>query len=62
MASAPSTRFLYNPGEPTEYPSSLPGFFPPQYRCTCIMEQFDLHTLDGLHLVPGQKFNTDAAH
>jgi 5'-3' exoribonuclease 1 len=48
-----STRFSYNPGEPTEYPSSLPGFFPPLYRCTCKMEPFDLPTLDGLHLVPG---------
>jgi len=48
-----STRFLYNPGEPTVYPSSLPGFFPPLYRCTCTTEPFDLPTLDGLHLVPG---------
>ncbi|KAF5326675.1 hypothetical protein D9619_004005 [Psilocybe cf. subviscida] len=48
-----STKFRYNPGEPTYYPSSLPGFFPPLYRCSCIMEPFDLPTLDGLHLVPG---------
>lgn len=48
-----SYQFRYNPGEPTEYPSSLPGFFPPLYRCTCIMEPFDLPTLDGLHLVQG---------
>ncbi|KAJ7717235.1 exonuclease II [Mycena maculata] len=48
-----STRFMYNQGEPTEYPSSLPGFFPPLYRCTCIMEPFDLPTLDGLHLIDG---------
>jgi 5'-3' exoribonuclease 1 len=48
-----STRFSFNPGKPTEYPSSLPGFFPPLYRCTCSMEPFDLPTLDGLHLVPG---------
>lgn len=48
-----STKFRYNPGEPTHYPSSLPGFFPPLYRCACIMEPFDLPTLDGLHLVPG---------
>ncbi|KAF8195285.1 XRN 5'-3' exonuclease N-terminus-domain-containing protein [Mycena galopus ATCC 62051] len=48
-----STKFIYNQGEPTLYPSSLPGFFPPLYRCTCIMEPFDLPTLDGLHLVDG---------
>jgi len=48
-----STRFSYTPGEITEYPSSLPGFFPPLYRCMCKMEPFDLPTLDGLHLVPG---------
>ncbi|KAH6913536.1 exonuclease II [Coprinopsis sp. MPI-PUGE-AT-0042] len=48
-----STRFYYGDGEPTLYPSSLPGFFPPIYRCTCVMEAFDLPTLEGLHLVPG---------
>ncbi|KAJ7500293.1 exonuclease II [Mycena galericulata] len=48
-----STKFTYNQGEPTHYPSSLPGFFPPLYRCTCIMEPFDLPTLDGLHLIDG---------
>ncbi|KAF9037608.1 exonuclease II [Panaeolus papilionaceus] len=48
-----STKFRYNPDGTTVYPSSLPGFFPPIYRCTCIMEPFDLPTLDGLHLVPG---------
>jgi 5'-3' exoribonuclease 1 len=48
-----STLFYYDPGEPTLYPSSLPGFFPPLHRCTCRMERFDLPTLDGLHLVPG---------
>src|ERR1700685_4422155 len=30
-----------------------PGFFPPSYRYTCIMEPFDLSTLNGLHLVSG---------
>jgi 5'-3' exoribonuclease 1 len=48
-----STKFSFNPGESTVYPSSLPDFFPPLYRCTCKMESFDLPTLDGLHLVPG---------
>ncbi|KAI6039713.1 exonuclease II [Pisolithus marmoratus] len=48
-----STRFVFNPDEPAVYPSSLPHFFPPIYRCTCKMEPFDLPTLDGLHLVPG---------
>ena len=48
-----STRFSYNSGEPTQYPSSLLGFFPPLYSCRCIMEPFDLPTLNGLHLVPG---------
>jgi len=48
-----STRFSYNSGEPTRYPSSLPGFFLPLHRCTCIMEPFDLPMLNGLHPVPG---------
>ncbi|KAJ7608732.1 exonuclease II [Roridomyces roridus] len=48
-----STRFIFSHGEPKEYPSSLPGFFPPLYQCRCIMEPFDLPTLDGLHLVEG---------
>lgn len=48
-----SYSFRFNPGEPTVYPSSLPGFFPPLYRCTSIKEPFDLPVLDGLHLVPG---------
>ncbi|KAJ7157550.1 exonuclease II [Mycena crocata] len=48
-----STKFIYNQGEATLYPSSLPGFFPPLYQCRCIMEPFDLPTLDGLHLIEG---------
>ena len=48
-----SLKFTYNPGEPTEYPSSLPGFFPTLHRCQCAMEPFDLPTLDGLHLIEG---------
>lgn len=48
-----STKFRFNPDETTVYPSSLPGFFPPLYRCACIMEEFDLPTLDGLHVISG---------
>lgn len=48
-----STKFTYDPGEPKEYPSSLPGFFPTLYRCTCKMEPYYLPTMDGLHLVSG---------
>ena len=48
-----STLFSFNHGEPTVYPSSLPGFFPSLTRCTCKMEPYDLPTLDGLHLIPG---------
>ncbi|KAH9003127.1 exonuclease II [Lactarius hatsudake] len=47
-----SYQFRYN-SEPTVYPSSLPGFFPALYHCTCVTEPFDLPTLDGLHLVQG---------
>jgi 5'-3' exoribonuclease 1 len=47
-----SYQFRYNPGKPTVYPSSLPGFFP-ALNCTCTTEPFDLPTLDGLHLVQG---------
>lgn len=51
---APSVKFFYNAtGEPTVYPSSLPGFFPALHNCRCKMEPFDLPTLDGLHLIPG---------
>ncbi|KAJ4480064.1 exonuclease II [Lentinula aciculospora] len=48
--------FLGLNAEPTEYPSSLPGFFPPLHRCMCKMEVFELPTLDpdlGLSLVTG---------
>jgi 5'-3' exoribonuclease 1 len=48
-----SYQFKYNPDKPTEYPSSLPGFFPALPHCTCTMEPFDLPTLNGLHLVKG---------
>ena len=48
-----SYQFKYDPGEPTLYPSSLPGFLPALAHCKCIMEPFDLPTLDGLHLVQG---------
>ncbi|KAH9998847.1 exonuclease II [Russula compacta] len=48
-----SYQFKYNPGEPTDYPSSLPGFFPALHHCKCTTEPFDLPTLDGLHLVQG---------
>ena len=48
-----SYQFKFNPGEPTLYPSSLPGFLPALVQCKCIMEPFDLPTLDGLHLVQG---------
>ena len=48
-----STVFSYNPNGVTFYPSSLPGFFPDLARCTCKMAEFNLPTLDGLHLVPG---------
>lgn len=56
-----SWRFEYTGinAEPTEYPSSLPGFFPPIHRCMCRMEVFDLPTLDpdlGLSLVAGESF------
>src|SRR5689334_4957779 len=49
----PSLKFTVSTGEPTVYPSSLPGFFPPISRCMCVTEPFNLPTLDGLHLVPG---------
>jgi 5'-3' exoribonuclease 1 len=48
-----SYQFKYNSGEPTLYPSSLPGFLPALAHCTCTTEPFDLPTLDGLHLVQG---------
>ncbi|KAG8905353.1 hypothetical protein FRB99_000181 [Tulasnella sp. 403] len=48
-----STVFIYDADTLFEYPSSLPGFFPPIARCRCVMRPFDLPTLDGLHLVEG---------
>ena len=48
-----SLSFSFRPGPPTVYPSSLPGSFPTLFRCQCLMEPYDLPTLDGLHLVQG---------
>jgi 5'-3' exoribonuclease 1 len=48
-----SLSFCFHPGPPTVYPSSLPEFFPVLRRCQCVMEPYDLPTLDGLHLVQG---------
>jgi len=48
-----STSFSYAEGVETTYPSSLPGFFPPISHCKCVMTDFDLPTLGGLHLVEG---------
>lgn len=45
--------FAFRPGPPTAYPSSLPGIFPALHRCHCVMEPYDLPTLDDLHLVQG---------
>ncbi|KAG8878601.1 hypothetical protein FRB98_006038, partial [Tulasnella sp. 332] len=48
-----SASFVYDPVNIRQYPSSLPGVFPPIIRCHCNMETFDLPTLDGLHLIEG---------
>ncbi|KAJ6450152.1 exonuclease II [Mycena sanguinolenta] len=54
-ASGTNTRFSYNEGgEPTVYPSSLPGFFPPLYRCTCLATPYALPPLgNGVELISG---------
>ncbi|KIJ09179.1 hypothetical protein PAXINDRAFT_48683, partial [Paxillus involutus ATCC 200175] len=48
-----STKFSFSTRERTVYPSSLPNLFPSIYRCACVMEPFELPTLDGLRLIPG---------
>ncbi|CCF54627.1 putative KEM1 - multifunctional nuclease [Ustilago hordei] len=48
-----SREFTYNEVEQIFFPSSLPGTFPDLVHCRANVKDFDLPTLDGLHLVKG---------
>ena len=48
-----SREFTYNEQEETFFPSSLPGTFPDLVHCRATVKNFNLPTLDGLHLVKG---------
>jgi len=46
-------KFTYAPDHEETYPSSLPGVFPDLTHCKCVMNYFDLPTLEGLDFVIG---------
>lgn len=48
-----SKRFTYDSGPEHFYPSSLPGVFPDIVHSRVCVQDFNLPTLDGLHLVKG---------
>lgn len=48
-----SREFTYNEQDEVFFPSSLPGVFPDLVHCRATVKDFDLPTLDGLHLVKG---------
>ncbi len=48
-----SREFTYNEQDEVFFPSSLPGTFPDLVHCRANVKNFDLPTLDGLHLVKG---------
>ncbi|SNX82446.1 probable KEM1 - multifunctional nuclease [Melanopsichium pennsylvanicum] len=48
-----SREFTYNEQEEIFFPSSLPGTFPDLVHCRAAVKNFNLPTLDGLHLVKG---------
>lgn len=50
----PPTMFVYDDGEETNYPSSLPGFFPDLVSCHCKAIEYKIVTeKDGMELVLG---------
>ncbi|KAH7396160.1 XRN 5'-3' exonuclease N-terminus-domain-containing protein [Pyrenochaeta sp. MPI-SDFR-AT-0127] len=48
-----SLKFTYNRDLDFAYPSSLPGVFPDLPHCKCVMNIFDLPTMDGLEYFIG---------
>lgn len=48
-----SLKFTYNKDLDFTYPSSLPGVFPDLPHCKCVMNIFDLPTMDGLEYFIG---------
>ncbi|GAK62964.1 5'-3' exoribonuclease [Moesziomyces antarcticus] len=48
-----SREFTYNEDGELFFPSSLPGTFPDLVHCRAVVKNFNLPTLDGLHLVKG---------
>jgi 5'-3' exoribonuclease 1 len=48
----PATEFEWDPsGQETQYPSSLPGFFPDLVACRCIVQPFEMPKLSNDELV-----------
>ncbi|KAI9846336.1 MAG: hypothetical protein M1837_004189 [Sclerophora amabilis] len=46
-------KFTYSPDMDFTYPSSLVGIFPDLAHCHCVVNTFDLPTLEGLHIHVG---------
>src|SRR5690625_1734870 len=57
-------KFTYSPDTQYIYPSSLVGVFPDIQNCRCVVNVFDLPTMEGLEpyigLVEGAKLGVDA--
>ncbi|KAG5354373.1 5'-3' exoribonuclease 1 [Yarrowia sp. C11] len=47
--------FKYSPQQDYVYPSSMPGVFQNLEHCHCVVEKFDLPSMDGLDVVIGKK-------
>lgn len=46
-------KFSYSPSVDELYPSSMPGIFPDISHCRCVLNVFELPTLDGLDIIVG---------
>ena len=46
-------KFTHDPEMDFEYPSSYEGIFPPIPRCSCVVNTFELPTIEGLELLVG---------
>lgn len=46
-------KFSYSPSIDELYPSSMPGIFPDISHCRCVLNVFELPTLDGLDIIVG---------
>lgn len=46
-------KFSYSPAVDELYPSSMPGIFPDIRNCHCVLNVFELPTLEGLDIIVG---------